>query len=65
MLSSQKEVISFQKDNERLKLNNFVLVYVKSYIATIMIETNTINDTEEKHVDGLLDGLKIIALNGR
>jgi hypothetical protein len=65
MLSSQKEVILFQKDKEKLKLSNFALVYVKFFIVIGMIEMNIINDMEEKLVDELLDGLRIIALNGK
>ena len=65
MLSSQKEVISFQKDKEKLKLSNSVLVYVKFFIVIGMTEMNIINDIEEKLVDELLDGLRIIVLNGK
>jgi predicted transporter len=63
MNSFLKEVTSFQKDKEKLKLSNFVLVYAKFYIVTGMIEMNTINDMEGKLADMQLDGLKRIVLN--
>jgi hypothetical protein len=53
----------FQKDKEKLKLSNFVLVYAKFYIVTGMIEIYTINDMEGKLADMQLDGLKSIVLN--
>jgi hypothetical protein len=65
MLSSKKEVILLQKDKEKLKLSNYVLVYVRFFIVTGMTEMNIINDIEEKPVDELLDGLRIIVLNGK
>jgi predicted transporter len=65
MNSFLKEVTSFQKDKEKLKLSNFALVYARFFIVTGMIEMNTINDMEGKLADMQLDGLKRIVLNSK